>query len=73
MPKNQKRNIILYTRIMKGGCLMAKKEKIQLQLSDRTYVCPVCGHVMDRDEQAAKNIDEEGIRIYRQLQNLLFT
>lgn len=31
-----------------------------------------CGHVMDRDEQAAKNIDEEGLHIYRQLQNLLF-
>ena len=44
----------------------------ELQLSDRTYECPVCGHVMDRDEQAAKNIDEEGLRIYRQLQNLLF-
>lgn len=26
----------------------------ELQLSDRTYECPVCGHVMDRDEQAAK-------------------
>lgn len=44
----------------------------ELQLSDRTYECPVCGHVMDRDEQAAKNIDEEGLRIYRQLQSLLF-
>ena len=44
----------------------------ELQLSDRMYICPVCGHVMDRDEQAAKNIDEEGLRIYRQLQSFLF-
>ena len=33
----------------------------ELQLSDRTYICPVCGNVMDRDYQAATNIDEEGV------------
>ena len=35
----------------------------ELKLSDRTYLCPVCGHVMDRDEQAAKNLLNEAIRM----------
>lgn len=35
----------------------------ELALSDREYVCPLCGHVMDRDHQAAMNIDLEGLRI----------
>lgn len=39
----------------------------ELQLSDRQYLCPACGHVMDRDVQAAKNIDEEGFRIFYEL------
>ena len=26
----------------------------ELKLSDRTYLCQVCGHAMDRDEQAVK-------------------
>ena len=37
----------------------------ELKLSDRTYICPKCGHVMDRDHQAAVNIDEEGLRMLR--------
>lgn len=36
----------------------------ELTLSDRTYICPHCGHVMDRDEQAAVNIDIEGMRVF---------
>ena len=36
-----------------------------LQLSDRLYVCPECGNLMDRDWQAAMNILDDGIRIYR--------
>ena len=35
----------------------------KLTLSDRTYICPVCGHVMDRDKQAAINIKNEAIRM----------
>ena len=79
-------NMLLYKAARKGKlvlfdskwfpssktCLACGHVHKELQLSDRMYECPVCGHVMDRDEQAAKNIDEEGLRIYRQLQNLLF-
>lgn len=36
----------------------------ELTLSDRTYECPCCGHLMDRDHQAAVNIDAEGLRIF---------
>ena len=37
----------------------------ELKLSDRTYICPECGNVMDRDIQAAVNIDREGLRILK--------
>lgn len=37
----------------------------ELALSDRTYACPECGFVMDRDENAAVNIREEALRIFR--------
>jgi len=36
----------------------------ELSLSDRTYICPKCGHVMDRDQNAAMNIDSEGLRLF---------
>ena len=35
----------------------------ELTMSDRTYICPCCGHVMDRDEQAAINILTEAKRM----------
>lgn len=38
----------------------------ELKLSDRTYLCPVCGNIMNRDYQAGINIDEEGFRILRE-------
>ena len=37
-----------------------------LKLNDRTYICPVCGHVMDRDYQAAQNIRDEAFRIFQE-------
>lgn len=40
----------------------------ELKLSDREYICPICGHAMDRDHQAAVNIDREGLRIYQEIQ-----
>lgn len=36
----------------------------ELKLSDRVYCCPHCGNAMDRDVQAAKNIDVEGYNIF---------
>ena len=39
----------------------------ELELSDRTYACPVCGNVMDRDEQAGVNIDREGLRLFLEM------
>lgn len=35
----------------------------ELVLTDRTYICPKCGNIMDRDEQAAKNILSEARRL----------
>ena len=35
-----------------------------MQYFEGESVCPHCGHVMDRDEQAAVNIDIEGMRVF---------
>lgn len=37
--------------------------KKDLKLSDRRWVCPVCGEVIDRDYNAACNIRDKGIEI----------
>lgn len=47
-----------------NGC---KEKNKLLSLSDRIWVCPNCGIELDRDENAAKNIKEEGIRVLRNL------
>lgn len=44
-------------------CIACEHIHKELKLSDRTYLCPVCGHAMDRDEQAAKNILNEAKRM----------
>lgn len=36
----------------------------ELTLSDRTYECPCCGSIIDRDHNAAINIKEEGLRLF---------
>lgn len=36
----------------------------ELTLGDRLYCCPKCGNLMDRDYQAAVNIDREGFRLF---------
>jgi len=70
---------ILEQKCEECGCMLVKVDKWfpssktcshcghvhkELKLSDRTYICPQCGHVMDRDHQAAVNIDKEGFRIF---------
>ena len=42
----------------------------ELKLSDRIYICPYCGAVMDRDGNAAINIDREGLRILCEALNI---
>lgn len=49
-------------------CHMCRYVNHELTLSDRTYVCPVCGNTMDRDAHAAVNIREEALRILAELQ-----
>ena len=34
-----------------------------MKLSDRRWVCPVCGEIIDRDYNAACNIRDKGIEI----------
>ena len=36
---------------------------IPVKIDERTYVCPECGLVMDRDWNAAINIRNEAIRM----------
>ncbi|MCI1423885.1 MAG: transposase, partial [Lachnospiraceae bacterium] len=49
-------------------CCHCGSRKDDLTLSDRLYICPVCGNIIDRDLQAAINIKEEGLRLYHQEQ-----
>lgn len=37
----------------------------ELPIEERTFHCPACGHVMDRDHNAAVNLCHEGRRILR--------
>lgn len=48
-------------------CSCCGNIKHNLKLSDREYICENCGLVIDRDENAAINIENEGIRIYNEL------
>lgn len=43
-------------------------KNMNLTLKDRVFVCQDCGLIMDRDENAAINIRQEGIRILRDTQ-----
>lgn len=43
-------------------CFLCGKKKDELALSERVYKCE-CGNMMDRDQNAAINIRQEGISI----------
>jgi putative transposase len=45
-----------YTSQDCGGC----EERVKKSLSIRTHICPNCGLVLDRDENAARNIQRAG-------------
>ena len=47
-------------------CNHCGHKNVKLTLSDRVWVCPHCGEVVERDYNAARNILEEGIRLYRE-------
>ena len=47
-------------------CTHCGYKKEDLQLSDRYWICPECGALIDRDENAVDNIIKEGIKILAQ-------
>lgn len=63
------REVIFVSRWFKSSkmCSCCGNIKTDLKLSDREYVCDNCGLVINRDENAAINIGNEGIRLYNEL------
>ncbi|WP_303104586.1 transposase, partial [uncultured Mitsuokella sp.] len=41
-------------------CVICGHVKKELNLLERTYICPVCGNIIDRDFQAALNLKRYG-------------
>ena len=44
-------------------CNVCGQKNNDLTLSDREWTCPVCHTIHDRDYNAAKNIEKEGLRL----------
>ena len=44
-------------------CHVCGFKNAALTLSDRMWICPICGGVHDRDINAALNIKKEGLRL----------
>lgn len=59
------KTVILIDRFYPSSktCSCCKKKNTMLTLSDRKWICPNCKTELDRDENAAINILEEGIRL----------
>lgn len=56
--KGKKRFKFSYSKVYEGNCGCINKG---LSLRDRTWACPACGAVNDRDALAARNILRKGI------------
>ncbi|GHT02224.1 hypothetical protein AGMMS50276_31970 [Synergistales bacterium] len=58
--KMQGTKIILADRFFPSSklCSNCGSKKDKLLLSERTYKCPVCGFELDRDENAARNLEK---------------
>ncbi len=59
------KHVVLVDRFFPSSkqCHGCKEKNTLLSLSDRVWVCPSCGTEHDRDQNAALNIKEEGIRL----------
>lgn len=61
------RDLIFVDRFFASSklCSCCGWKNINLKLSDREFVCEGCGLVIDRDENAAINIENEGLRLHQ--------
>ena len=50
-------------------CITCGNIKHDLTLKDRTYVCPICGNILDRDYQSAMNLKRYGERVFSRTMN----
>ena len=59
------RNLIFVDRFFASSklCSCCGWKNTNLKLSDREFICEECGLVIDRDENAAINIENEGLRL----------
>ena len=46
-------------------CSKCGYKKIDLKLNERSWTCPTCGQVHDRDSNASINLRNEGIKILK--------
>lgn len=60
------RDLIFVDRFFASSklCSCCGWKNTNLKLSDREFICEECGLVIDRDENAAINIENEGLRLY---------
>jgi putative transposase len=65
MAHGYKRELIFVDRFFPSSktCSCCGWKNNNLKLSDRELVCERCGLVIDRDENAAINIENEGLRL----------
>jgi putative transposase len=61
------RNLVIVDRWFPSSktCHCCKHKKVDLKLSERTWICVKCNTTHDRDLNAAKNIELEAIRMLK--------